>query len=255
MSQTETRVGLADYREDTPPYDRGDSGPDVNSADHRSQVGRTIAAALVCLLAVVLFAGGAWALWQDRVARDGSGFVSIGTTDLRTETYAIVGRLQGDGPRWLWGRAVMGKERVRATTQSGQPLFIGIARTSEVDRYLRGAGYATIERFEVTRSSTHPGGPPSSPPTGAAIWAASIQGTGRQTLVWTPRQGDWSIVLMNADAQAGVAVHGNGSAKFPMLPWVAIALLVAAAVSGLFGASLMIRAVNVTPPATPVAES
>src|SRR5262245_26925559 len=48
--------------------------------------------------------------WSLHRTQGGSahGFVSLGTTDLRTETYAIVGDLRGDGPSWLWGSTVLG---------------------------------------------------------------------------------------------------------------------------------------------------
>jgi hypothetical protein len=200
-----------------------------------------VAGSVVCLLAVAFLAGGGWALWKDRVDRDTDGFVSIGSTTLRTDTYAIVGDLHGDGPSWLWESAVLGDSRVRATSQSQQPLFIGIARTDDLFRYLRGAGYANIDRFEVSTDTTHAGGPPSGPPSRESIWAVSTQGAGQQTLRWDSRAGDWSIVLMNADTRAGVAVRGDASAKLPILPWVAFGLLVAAGASGLVGAWLLVR--------------
>ena len=198
----------------------------------------------LCLLSVVCLVGGGWALWKDRIDRDGSGFVSIGTTRLRTETYAIVGNLRGGGPSWVYGSKVLGQARVRATSSSSQPLFIGIARKADVNRYLRGVGYATIYNFEVTSHTTHPGGPPSGSPSDERIWAASTQGVGEQTLFWTPRDGEWSVVFMNSDAGAGVAVHGGASAKIPVLPWVAAGLLAAAAASGLVGGWVLVRTVR-----------
>src|SRR6476620_11726453 len=93
----------------------------------------------LCLFAFTCVAGGGWALWKDRVDRDSQGYVSFGTTDLRTGQYAIVG-----------------DPRVRATSQSQQPLFVGVARKDDVLNYLRGAGYATVYSFEVTDKTTHP---------------------------------------------------------------------------------------------------
>jgi len=196
---------------------------------------------MVLVLAAVCFAGGAWALWKDRVDRDSSGFVSFGTSDLRTDTYAIVGDLKGDGPSWLYGSAVIGDARVRATSTSGRPLFIGIARKADVDRYLAGVGYATIYNFEVSPDKNHVGSAPSSPPTHQSMWATSTQGPGEQTVLWTPRNGDWSIVFMNADTSGGVSVHGDASATLPPLPWTAGLLLLAAATSGFAGCWLVLR--------------
>jgi hypothetical protein len=141
---------------------------------------------------------------MDQVDRDGSGFITIGeTTELQTETHAIISELRGDGPRWLYGSEILGDARVRATSQNEGQLFVGIAPTSDVHRYLDGAGYATIDHLETADLTTHPGGVLSAPPAQESIWAALTAGSGRQTLLWTPRDGDWSIVLMNADASPG----------------------------------------------------
>ena len=195
----------------------------------------------LCLFAFTCVAGGGWALWKDRVDRDSQGYVSLGTTDLRTGQYAIVGDLKGDGPDWLYGKSVIGDTRVRATSQSQQPLFVGVARKDDVLNYLRGAGYATVYSFEVTDKTTHPGPAPQRPPSSESIWATSTQGTGEQTLLWSPRDGDWSIVLMNADASANVDVHGDASAKLPPLPWLAGALLIIGATAGVIGVWLVVR--------------
>jgi hypothetical protein len=193
------------------------------------------------VIALALLAGGSWALWKDRADRDAQGFVSIGTEHLRTGQYAIVGDLQGDGPSWLYGSTVIGDARIRATSQTEQPLFVGIARKDDVLRYLQGAGYATIYSFEVTADTTHPGGAPSGPPAGESIWAASTQGVGQQTLLWKPREGDWSVVFINADASAQVDVQGDASAKFPILPWLAGALLIIGASAGALAAWILVR--------------
>jgi hypothetical protein len=197
-----------------------------------------------CVLALVFLVGGGWALWKDRVDRDADGYVSFGTTDLRTETHAIVGDLHGDGPTWLYEETMLGDARVRATSQTEEPLFIGIAPTDDVFGYLDGAGYATIDSFEVTADTTHAGEAPAGPPSREAIWEASTQGTGQQSLLWTPRAGDWSIVFMNADSSADVDVRGDASATLPMLPWLAGGLLVAATASGVVGGWILVRALR-----------
>jgi hypothetical protein len=247
MGETETPVGSA-HPHDLVVVDQGAAAELYASPDdgrtprRRRRIGSFVAGGILSLFSLVLLAAGGWTLWKDRVDRDADGFVSIGTTDLRTETYAIVGDLRGAGPDWLWGSTVMGDERVRATSLSGQPLFIGVARSDDVLNYLKGVGFARIDRFEVTADTTHAGGAPSGPPAGESIWAASTQAAGPQTLVWTPRSGDWSIVFMNADAGAGVAVHGDGSAEFPILPWVAVGLLLAGGALGVVGGWVLVRA-------------
>jgi hypothetical protein len=205
-----------------------------------------IAGSFIAVLAVIALSGGGWALWVDRMDRSGGGFVTIGTTGLDTQTYAIEAPLTGDGPSWLYGPTVFGTARVRATSQNAQPVFIGIARTSDLDRYLAGTGYATIQHLASDEVTTHVGGAQSVPPTRVSIWAASTQGSGPQTLLWKPRRGDWSIVLMNADASPGVALHGSLGAKAPLLPWLAGGLLLVGAVLACIGGLLIARGLRVS---------
>jgi hypothetical protein len=212
-----------------------------------------VAGSILCVVALVFVVSGALALWKDRVDRDGSGFVPIGSTELKTDQYAIVGDLRGDGPDWLYGSTVLGEARVRATSPADQPLFMGIARKGDVLRYLRGTGYATVYSFEVSDDTTHPGGPPSGTPSSESIWSESTQGTGQLTLRWRPRAGDWSVVFMNADASATVDVRGDASAKLPVLPWVAGGLLILGAVPGLLGTWTFLRAARRGSP-SPVSE-
>jgi hypothetical protein len=49
---------------------------------------------------------------------------------------------------------------------------------------------------------------------------------GTQTLTWKVRDGDWSVVLMNADGSRGVAADVDLGAKLSFLLWVAIGLVI-----------------------------
>jgi hypothetical protein len=220
------------------------------SGSGKRRVGSLIGGGILCLFAVVFFLGGTWAVWVDRVDRSG-GFVTIGTTKLTTGTYAFQSPLHGDGPRWLYGETVWGTARFRATSQTTHPLFIGIARTDDVARYLNGTGYATIQHLVTGDVTTHEGDAPFMAPTRASIWAASTQGNGQQTLRWKPRNGDWSIVLMNVDASPGVALRGDLGAQAPFLPWVGGGFLIIAALFGCIGVGLLVRGSRVPQKSAP----
>jgi hypothetical protein len=67
------------------------------------------------------------------------------------------------------------------------------------------------------------------------FWAASAHGSGTQTVAWDLEDGDWSIVVMNADGSRGVDTDISAAAKVPFLGtlgWVslggALVLLIAA---------------------------
>jgi hypothetical protein len=199
---------------------------------------------MVCLLAALMFAGGAWVLWMDGIDRDAAGFVQIDSGKLHTDTYAIVSDLRGDGPDWLYGSTIFGNTRARVTSDTNKPVFVGIARTNDVQKYLDGTGYATIDHLASGAVTSHAGNAPSTPPSTATIWSATREGTGEQTIVWKPRAGEWRIVMMNADGSAGVAVHGDVGARFPAAPWVALGLLVTGALLALLGSWLLVRAIR-----------
>ena len=85
--------------------------------------------------------------------------------------------------------------------------FVGIARTSDVSDYLRGSSHDVITDVEFSPFhagyDTRAGRTPAAPGE-RKIWAATAQGDGEQALTWDVRDGDWSVVVMNADGSAGV---------------------------------------------------
>ena len=218
-----------------------------SARSRQPRVAWVLCATIVGLLGVAMLAGGSWGFWKDRVDRH-SGFISIGSSDLHTDTYAITAELKGDGPSWIYSSKLLGDARVRATSLSEHPMFVGVAPKRDVDRYLDGVAYGTIKHLVTGElSTTREGRAPSGPPESALAWTAATQGAGEQTLVWKPRDGDWSIVLMNADASAGIDLEGDLGAKFPPLPWVAGGLLIAGAVLGALGAWIIVREIRRKP--------
>ena len=64
-----------------------------------------------------------------------------------------------------------------------------------------------------------------SSPASLDIWAAQTTGTGEQALTWAPSDGDWTVVLMNADATSGVQADIAAGAELPVLDWIGPVLL------------------------------
>ena len=113
-------------------------------------------------------------------------------------------------PDWL-----VAKLRVRAS--SDKPLFVGVGRRADVDRYLAGVAQSTVEDvsfgpFDV-EYSTHAGSAIPVRPATQSFWAASNVGTGERTVSWKLRHGSWRVVVMNADGSAGVATEAKVGAS------------------------------------------
>jgi hypothetical protein len=99
-----------------------------------------------------------------------------------------------------------------------------------VAKYLGSVAHANVQDidFDPFRVTYRPvtGGPPQAPPTQQHFWAASASGVGTQTVTWKVRDGDWSVVLMNADGSRGVVADVDLGARLSFLLWVAIGSLI-----------------------------
>ena len=184
------------------------------------------------LFGVAVLAGGGFLLCADRTQRD-DGYLTTPTERFATPTYALTRtRLEVDteGEGWVLNESWFGKVRIRGESADDKTLFIGIGPQAEVARYLGNVAHANVQDidfdpFRATYLSVS-GGAPQAPPTEQSFWAASASGVGTQTLTWKVRDGDWSVVLMNADGSRGVAADVDLGAKLSFLLWVAIGLLI-----------------------------
>jgi hypothetical protein len=215
--------------------------------------GRTtlvIIGAIVGLVgAMVLVAGGAL-LWAQGTQRDADGYLTTPALELATDGYAItaegidlaVGARPGD---WI---PQPGDVAARISVTSELPVFIGIAAESDVDDYLAGVAHAeiaTVDRRAVTYRSAA-GTAPQAPPGEQGIWVASTQGEGRQTVEWDVQQGQWAVVVMNADASAGVATTATGGAWAAFVTPLGIGLVLGGVVLGAIAAAMVVAALGGT---------
>jgi hypothetical protein len=183
------------------------------------------------LFGLAVLAGGGFLLWADRTQRD-DGYLTTPTERFATPTYALTrSRLEvdTDGADWVLNENWFGKIRIRGESPD-KTLFMGIGPSADVARYLGSVEHTSVQNvdfdpFRVTYLRLS-GGAPRGPPTEQDFWRASASGVGTQTLTWKVRDGDWSIVVMNADGSRGVAADIDLGAKLSFLLWVAIGLLI-----------------------------
>jgi hypothetical protein len=200
----------------------------------RSSGGRTVALSAGSLLAFIslgLLAAGGAGLWLNG-KKDDDGYINTrterfhaSTAALRTDNLDV--ELGGTGR--VFGSDLYGKVRLRVTPRNDKDVFVGIARTRDVTRYLR-----TTAHTRVTDIDYHPfhadyatsGGAPRAPvPVTRNMWAAQAHGHGAQTLTWDVSDGGWSVVVMNADGSPGVDAGVRAGANAPFLnaaAWAAI---------------------------------
>ena len=206
--------------------------------------------AVLLFTATGLLAGGGALLWADQTQRE-DGHVWTEVEQLSTSGFALVTddlRFDTGGEQWLV-EDVLGTARLEVTPAGAdEEIFVGIAPTAEVDRYLNGVGHHMIDEFGQTWG--HPGmtemggGPPSEAPRDVDFWTASASGTGTQVVDWRPSDGNWSAVVMRADGEAGLSVNGRAGATLPGLTWISVALLVTGGLLVIAGAFLIALAVH-----------
>jgi hypothetical protein len=215
-----------------------------------------ITGALTALLASALVLGGGLALYGE-VKKDDDGYLttdahhfSAGTRALATENLDVdLGEAD-----WVAQPSDLGKVRLEAESRDGKPLFVGIARTSDVERYLKGVPHTTVDDVQTgpfdsfeADYTRHGGQRHPVSPEHAGIWAASNQGAGTQTVDWEIEDGDWSVVVMNADGSLGVDADISAGADVPFLNelgWTALGSGAFALVAGIALIMLGIRRPN-----------
>ena len=180
-----------------------------------------ITGSLAAALAAGLLAG---AVWVHNANTDSAGYIVTDDHRVQTVTHALASHdLDVDSDfDWVLDRG----PELRVSGESSKPLFIGIARSDDVERYLAGVEYDEVTDFDIDpltlTTERHAGTNNPAAPASQTIWAASVQGTGPQTLDWDAEYGEWSVVVMNADGSAGVDAELDFGAHIPHLTWIGI---------------------------------
>ncbi len=200
------------------------------------RIALVVAGSLLTLLALGAIVTGAYGLWLHTTQRSDS-YLMTSSQRFATGSYALATRtlrISSDVPSFLYGRDWLGDVRIRGdSADPTRPLFIGIARKDDVDRYLAGVARSEVtdvnaNPFGTTYEPTYharPGGAPATPPVRATFWVARAAGPGTQALTWSVKQGRWAVVVMRPDGSRGVSADLAAGAKLPALLGASIGLL------------------------------
>jgi hypothetical protein len=213
--------------------------------DRTGPILATVTGGVVAFLAIILIAAGAALFWVSDNKTDADGYYTTATHTYSSPTRALTTQnldVGGDAPGWLFSSDTFGHVRVDPrATDSGKPVFVGIARTRDVDTYLEGVQHDEVsdldfDPFTLDKSRRAGEGRPAMP-AAQTFWAAS-SADGRP-LDWKVRSGDWSVVMMNADGSPGVSVDASVGANAPLIRELAWWLTIPGAVLGLIALGLV----------------
>ena len=186
-----------------------------------------IASSIGGLVGLAVLVAGLAVIAVHQFNRDDDGFYTSGNERVESAGYAVVTDRIDLGTEADWTPdGVIGELRLRAESPGGEELFVGIAPSDDIAKYLGG-----VRRSELTDIRNgdpvlvdESGGKPADPPTSEDFWVAQDQGAGERSVEWDPEGGVWTAVVMNGDASAGVTAAVDAGAKVDWLIWVGLGL-------------------------------
>jgi hypothetical protein len=179
------------------------------------------------LIGLALLLGGIAVLAAYAFGRD-DGYFNSDRKPLRSATYAITTEnidLGADEFDWA-PEKILGK--VRLQIQADKPVFVGIGPDAAVNRYLGNVARDELVDFHGGHSEfdLHQGRAPRTPPGKQNFWVAQAEGTGEQALTWDAEFGQWTAVVMNADAARGIDVEADAGIKLAWAVWAGLGMFV-----------------------------
>ena len=233
-----------------------------NHTNSKRRVPFLVAGVLTGVLALGLLLSGGALLWADG-QKDDDGYLSTDRHAFSADTAALVTEnvdIDLDGAEWLVESRDLGDVRLSVAPESSKPVFVGIARTSDVQRYLGGTAHTTVDDLDYEPFGVFgefdagyryaAGAARAGRPADETFWAASTSGRGVQDLTWDVRDGDWSIVVMNADGSPGVSAGVAAGAQVPVLDELAWTALGGGVILVIVTAGFLMLAVGPPRPST-----
>ena len=198
------------------------------------KAGRIVMIVIGAVLAFIgfgLLAGGTAGLVGYATQRT-DGYFQTGEDRLASATYAITSdrvdlESEPGSANWLIDRGALGSVKLTIDPgRSGTPVFVGIGPTADVAAYLDGVSHDVIRHFELSPDRVVyrrvPGDVAPEPPADQSFWVAQMTTAQADALTWDVESGDWTVVLMNADASRGVDVDARLGIK---VDWLLPALI------------------------------
>jgi hypothetical protein len=180
------------------------------------------------LIGLALLVSGVAVMAAYAFGRDDDGYFTSDRRQLESASYAITTEdidLGVDEVDWAPDE-ILGNVRVQVEGQ--KPVFVGIGRDSDVDRYLGEVAHDELIDFggDDPQFDLHEGRAPSTPPRAQEFWVAESEGSGEQALTWDAEFGRWTAVVMNADATRGIDVEADAGVKLGWAIWAGLGMFV-----------------------------
>jgi len=208
------------------------------------RVVRLVFGSLCLLLALALIGSGIAGIFGLENNRDATGYFVTHTHHYQTSSYALSTESLNVGSVTGALETSLLRLRIRATSSDAtKPLFIGIARTEDVARYLARVQHdelrdISFDPFKIDYRRVGTGAPVALPST-QRFWQTQTSGRGTQTISWPVKSGQWSAVVMNADGSRNVSLEAQLAARLSGAWWFVAGFLVLGTLSLVGGIALV----------------
>ena len=209
------------------------STPTLTPMQQRSDGrGLRIGGVIAIALAGLALVGAAGLLTVHYGQRDDTGYYRSATVAVSSNGYAIssagldIGSL--NGAETFVANGLFERVRMSASTTTGKPIFIGLARQSDLDAYLSGTARTVVNDVRDDHTAaTHDlaGGALRGAPAGQSFWRAQASGRGQLSIDWKIGSGRWALAVLNADGSPRTAADVRLAVTTDALLWLALALL------------------------------
>jgi len=202
--------------------------------------GRIIAIILGSLLALPslgIFLGGGALTIAYAVERGDDGYFDETLDRLGTATAAIttadVDFRSDPGPQWVLDLVDISLRLQVTSVDPDTELFVGIGPEAAVETFLAGVAHDEIRDIEFggdVKYRSVSGDQAATPPGDQDFWVTSTSMAGAQVFEWDVTEGDWVVVLMNADGSTGILADVTAGVRSGSLLAIGITMLAVGAV-------------------------
>jgi hypothetical protein len=200
----------------------------------------TVGAVLASFGAVLALAGAGTlaVVGDDGTVGSGNGAMSTSTSALVSETADVTNTADV--------ASVLGHPKIRVQTKSaaGHPdVFVGVGPKDAVDRYLAGTSIETVTDVNIdpleVNGDKRAGIATPAAPASQSFWVASDSGRSAD-VNWKVRDGDYRVVVMNADGSTGVSTDGHVEVGAQYLSTIALSAMLAGFAALALGIALIV---------------
>lgn len=199
---------------------------------------------LFIIVSLGLLAGGGAVIMIERSFSDADDYLISRPIELTTDTYALIFSTPNIDVNVAipnsWFIPAMDElisVKIIAESKNTNALFVGIATNQNLESFIGDLEYEEVTRIlwnydpwnediQDINYDYHIGDAPKGPPIYETFWEASDYGTDKVEFTWTPRSGNYILVVMNNDGSSNIDANIQFGIRLPaILSYIGYGLL------------------------------